>query len=210
MKTTTTLSLLTFAATLALCPVFAQSPSLLAPGETGGLLGQAYTGVEFGYTHHVESAPRVLRRYGFVSSKPLDELGAHVDASFRYDYTRGSEFGARFDEHDLMVGFLRYFPQAEVKPYLSAEFGWAWEKFAGNDEDSFVYRLGAGVEFLLKSRVALTPFVTYRDARAIEQRAWNVGARLGIRATRAWNWSFTLQVDDDHNIEYAVGAQRRF
>ena len=183
---------------------------MLAPDETGGLLGRTYSAVEFGFNHHVESAPRILRRYGFVSSRPLGELGPYVDASFHYDYTRGSEFGARFDEHDLTVAFLRYFPQGDVKPFVQAEAGWLWQRFAGRHEDSFVYRLGGGVEFLLKPRVALTPFVTYRDARQVEQRAWNVGAKMVFRANRSWSWSVALQVDDSHNLEYAAGVQRRF
>ena len=209
MKIPSSLHLLTVAAALVAAPVFAQSNAMLSADETGALLGQTYSGVEFGYTRHREGPPDVLHRYGFVSSKPMVDF-TDVDGAFRYDYTRGGHSGLRFNQHDVMIGLTRYVTSGQVKPYVHADIGWLWQKAGATREDSFVYRLGAGAEFMLKPRVSLTPFFNYRDARQVEQRSWNFGAKLGVRPNRTWSWSLTLQSDDEHNIEFAAGAQRRF
>ncbi|HUR56335.1 MAG TPA: hypothetical protein VM029_01405 [Opitutaceae bacterium] len=210
MKIPSSLHLLTMAAALAATPAFAQSSGMLSSDETGGLLGQTYSGVEIGYTHHIESAPRTLHRYSFVSNKPMDELGTNTDAAFRYDYMRGGEAGRRFDEHNLNVSFVRYLTQGEVKPFGHIDVGYLWQKAGPNREESFVYRVGLGVEFKLKPRVALVPYFNYRDARQVEESSFQFGARVVVRPDRRWSWSFSLQADDEHNIEYAAGAQRRF
>jgi hypothetical protein len=210
MKIPSSLHLLTVAAALAAGPAFAQSPAMMSAEETGGLLGQTYSGLEFGYTHHIESAPRTLHRYGFISSKPIDDFGSNTDAAFRYDFMRGSGSGARFDQHELGISLLRYTVQGEVKPFVHADIGYLWQKAGAEREESFAYRLGAGVELKLKPRVSLTPFFSYRDARQVEQRSWNFGAKIAVRPDRRWSWSFAVQADDERNIEYAAGAQRRF
>lgn len=212
MKITTSLQLVTFAAGLALSSAFAQtSPApALAAEDGGGLLGATYSGVEFGYTHHVESAPRALRRYGFVSHKPMAELGATVDGTFRYDYVRGSLPGATLHQNHLSASLLRYWVDGSAKPFVHADVGWAWHKAGGASDSSFLYRLGAGAEVWVRPRVAVTPFVMFSDTPDLDDRVWNFGAKFGYRLDRHWHAGFTLKLDSEHNIEYALGFQRRF
>lgn len=214
MKITTSLQLATLAAALAVGSASAQTAvPVPAPAaedrETPSLLGQTYTGLEFGYTHHVESAPRSLRRFGFVSHKPLGELGPQVDATFRYDYLRGSTAGTTFHQHDITASLLRYWVDGPAKPFLHADLGWAWQKFGARDS-SFLYRLGAGLEVQLRQRFAVTPFFAYRETPGLDDRRWNFGGRIAYRMQHQWSWALTTQMDDKHNIEYALGFQRRF
>jgi hypothetical protein len=210
MKTTTSLPLVVLAGLLALSPVSAQTTASVVSADTSaGLLGQTYTGGEFAYTHHVESPPRTLRRYGFVSYRPLGELGPQVDAAFRYDYNRSSLAGITNHEHDVTATLLRYWVQDTAKPFVHADLGWAWQKFGGANDHSLLYRVGAGVELALKPRLAATPFVNYRETRNFDQRAWNFGAKIAYRMHQHWNSSFTVQVDDSNNVEYTIGLQRR-
>ncbi|HVS51789.1 MAG TPA: hypothetical protein VHD62_05485 [Opitutaceae bacterium] len=190
--------------------MFAQSATPLSPADNGGLLGQEYTGVEFGYTHHVESAPAVLHRYGFVSSRPLVEAKENVDAAFRYNYTRGSAFGSLVTQHDVAVAFTGYLPLGTAKPFVEGDAGWAWQRGDVAHQSGFMYLIGAGVELAVAPRVAVAPFVNYTEAPRFHDHIWNFGARTSYRFDRTWSGTFTVDVDDQHNVEYAVGVQRRF
>lgn len=199
-------------ATAFLCAggLFAQSTA--AGTENAGLLGQKFTGVDFGYTHHVESAPKSLRRYGFVSQAPLAEL-TNVDAAFHYDFIRGSSLGLTNQTHRTYVSFTRYFEHRTVKPFAQAAAGWAWSKTGPVKEDSFFYRGVVGAEVGINPNVALTPFVSIEEAANIGglgDRAWNIGAKLAYRLNRNWVPTLRVQIDDDDNIEYAVGMNYRF
>src|SRR5436305_1892760 len=72
--------------------------------SAGGFLGQTYSGFEYGYTQHVEGAPRALHRVGFVSSRPLGEDFRSADGVFRYNYTTGSALGGDRKQHDFAAG----------------------------------------------------------------------------------------------------------
>jgi hypothetical protein len=211
MKTTTSLKLVVLGVLAALSPVYAQSGIMAGADYSGGLLGQTYAGLEFGYTHHVESAPRELHRYAFVSNAPVGELGPQVDATFRYDHTRGRSGGLSLRRHDVAVAFTRYFTMSDgTKPFIIGQAGWAGRKTAGELHSSFAYLVGAGAEFVLRPRLTLTPYVNYREALEFDDRAWGVGAKLGYRMHREWSGTFGIQIDENHNIEYAAGFQRRF
>jgi hypothetical protein len=210
MKSIPSLKLATFAALAAFCPVLAQSPVPMSSEESAGLIGQAYSGLEVGYVHHIESAPRALHHYSFVSSAPIGELGPTVDAAFRYDYVRGSMLGMTGHQHTVMASFLKYAPLDHSRPFVHADAGWLWQKSLGQNESSFVYRVGAGIEILLKPRLALTPYAVYRDARQVEERSWNFGAKLAHRMHRQWSGTLGVQFDDERNVEWSLGIQRRF
>ena len=210
MKTTPWFKLPTLGALL-LTPLFGQMASPTGVADySAGLLGRTYTAGEFGYVHHVQRAPDVLRRYGFASNAPLRELGSNTDATFRYDYTRGSGT-ATLVRHDVAVAFTRYATLHDgTKPFLVAQAGWAGLKTAGELHSSFAYLVGAGAELTLRPRLALTPYLNFREALEHDDRAWNFGAKLGWRFEQRWSGTFAVQIDDHHNIEYAVGLQRRF
>jgi hypothetical protein len=210
MKITTSLPLVVLAGLLALTPASAQTALPIPDDVSAGLLGQTYTGGEFAYIHHVENDPRTQRRYGFVSYRPLGELGPQVDSAFRYDYIRSSAAGLTHHEHDVSATLLRYWVQENAKPFVHADLGWAWQKFGGSSDSSFLYRVGAGVELGLKPRLAATPFLNYRETRSFDQRAWNFGLKVAYRMQQQWSSSLTVQVDDSSNVEYTVGLQRRF
>ncbi len=182
----------------------------LAQTDAGaGLLGQTYSGIEFGYTHHVEAAPRALHRYGFVSSRPLVEK-ENVDAAFLYNYTRGSAFGLGGQQHDLAMAFTGFLPHPEARPFARAELGWVWTRLGGIRESSFAYKVGVGVELPLSARVAVAPFVNYREITQAHDRGFQFGVRGHYRMNRLWHATLTFTADDAHNLDYAAGVQRRF
>lgn len=209
MKTIPSLPLACLTVGLILSSAWAQPPHLAVADGGAGLLGYKYTGVEYGYTHHVESEPKALNRYGFVSHAPLPDL-PNLDGAFRYDYTRGSASGLTGHTHHVRAALVRYFTYGTAKPFLDVEVGWAWKKTGIVKDDSFVYQGAVGAELLITPRFALTPFVRFEEAAHFGEQAWNFGAKLGYRLQRNWNSTLTVQLDDAHNIEYALGVQRRY
>jgi hypothetical protein len=210
MKTKPSLHCIVTVVGLALASALNANEVPQSNADSPGLLGKTYSGLEFGYTHHVEGAPDVLHRYGFVSSRPLAEAKENVDAAFRYNYTRGSAFGLHADQHDIAMGFTGYLPTPDAKPFIEGELGWAWTKVGGVKDNSLVYTLGAGVELRLNPRLSLAPFVQFQDAPQFHDRLWNFGARATHHFERGWSGTLTIQSDDAHNIEYALGVLRRF
>jgi hypothetical protein len=197
---------------LALVSFASAQPAMTAVSRDSshGLLGQTYTGVGFGYVHHVEAPPRARHRYGFVSSRPLLELGETTDAAFRYDYTRSSASGERRHRHDVAVGFTRYVENALTKPFLRADAGYAMRKEEGRTRNSFAYVAGAGVEVAVAPWLALTPYANFHHAPSLDSGRWQFGATASHRFNRAWSSTLGVQMDTKHNLEYAVGLQRRF
>lgn len=189
-----------------------ESGPVLSPlaDDSPGLLGRTYSGLEFGYTHHVESAPRSLRRWGFVSNRPIIEEAQNVDAAFRYNYTRGSLVSGSQSQHDVAASFTGYLLRTEVKPFLRGDLGWAWTSGRGNSENGFMFVLGTGMELTLTPRLALTPYINYQDAPDLDERAVIFGARGVYRFHREWQGTLAVQIDDAHNLEYSVGLMRRF
>lgn len=187
----------------------AQSADYLARGSGASLLGHKYSGVEFGYTHHVESAPDALHRYGLVSHAPIPEM-ENLDGAFRYDYTRGSSDGLTSQRHRATAGLVRYFVHRTAKPFIDVEIGWAWRKLGVIKEDSFFYRGTLGAELGVSPNVALTPFFSYHEASNLSERAWSYGARLAYRMDRNWIPTLSIQVDEKHNIEYTIAARYRY
>jgi hypothetical protein len=173
-----------------------------------GLVGQNYSGLTFGYTHHVDGPPSVLHSFGFLANRPTEV--PNVDASFKYEYTTGSAFGVTGREHDLAIGATGYLPLAGFKPFLEGNVGWAFAKTGGVKNDSFAYLIGVGAEFQVLPRLAVTPYVNYQEAPHFHDRVWNYGAKTTYRLAQEWSTTFAVQIDDEHNVEYKLGVNRHF
>lgn len=209
MKSIPTLIVTAVAGLLALGQASAQSADFAGQGSGAGLLGHRFSGVEFGYTHHVESEPDALQRYGLISQAPIPEM-QNLDGAFRYDFTRGSSDGLTSQRHRVTAGLVRYFVHRTAKPFIDVELGWAWRKFGVAKEDSFFYRGTIGAELGVSPNAALTPFFSYQEASNLSERAWSYGARLAYQMDRNWIPTLSIEVDEKHNIEYALAARYRY
>jgi hypothetical protein len=178
---------------------------------TGGLLGQNYAGVDVGYIRHHEGPPRVMHRYGFHASRPMPEK-ENIDGFFRYNYTHGSNLGIDTNQHDILAGLVGFRRNGPVAPFLEGGLGWAWSEVGSTPSNSFLYAIRLGVEFLVAPNASLTPTVTFREARRFDDRAFLFGAKAAFRLNRDWGATISIQADDadSHNIEWALGVQRRF
>ena len=166
-------------------------------------------GVELSYVRHHESAPRVMRRYGFVASRPLPD-GKALDGVFRYNYTRGSTLGPDGQQNDLSLGLIRYAAYGPVAPFVGADLGWAWARAGAARENSFFYQLRVGAEVMLSTAASMTPYISFQEARRFHDHAWQVGTRFAFRVSPDWSTTLALGMDDGHNVAWTFGAQPRF
>lgn len=211
MKFTKSLLLLPGTLLLAFLPTSIRAqPAPLTPSFRGGLLGQDYSGIELAYVRHHEGAPRVLRRYGFIASRPMPDA-ENLDGLFRYNYTRGSALGADGQQHDVSFGLSRYLRLGPIAPFLEGDIGWGWARGGTRRHaNSFLYQAKVGVEIMLSDEISLTPSVSYQEARQFHDRAWNYGAKLAYRLNNNWATTVSAAIDDGSNFEAALGVHRRF
>lgn len=212
MKIIHSLLLLSGSALLAFAALPCASAQVTPPVEgafQGGLLGQNYSGIELGYVRHHQGPPRVMRRYGFVASRPIPD-GRDLDGIFRYNYTRGSTLGADGQQHDFAIGLAGYQAHGPVKPFLEGDIGWAWARAVGTRRNSFLYEVRTGVEMMLSSHVSLTPFVSYGESRQFHQRGWDFGLKAAFRLNAGWSTTLAVDIDEGRNVETGFGVQRRY
>ena len=196
------------------------TPSTTAPsdlsttsGANGGLLGQDYTGIEFGYTHHVDGPPSILHRYGFIANRPATPLssGVNIDGMFKYNYTTGSDSGLHAWQHDALIGARGYLNSGTIKPYVEGNAGWAWTNNNFHSKnDSFSYLLGAGAEFQVGPRWSLTPYVNYEEMPHFHSHTWTYGGKAAFRLAQAWSMVIGGEFDEDHNVESRLGFNRHW
>lgn len=208
MNLTKSLLLVSTTALLAAFTPGVSAQTTATPAFRGGLLGQTYSGLEVGYVRHHESAPRVLRRYGFIASRPMPEAD-NLDGLFRYNYTRGSTLGTDGQQHDFSLGVARFFRNGPVAPFLEGDLGWGWARGGGVRKNSFLYQAKLGVELMLSTDVSLTPSISYQEARQFHDHAWNFGAKLAYRLNEGWASTLSAAMDDANNLEIALGVHRR-
>ncbi|HEX2854347.1 MAG TPA: hypothetical protein VHO24_14010 [Opitutaceae bacterium] len=204
---TTLLSIALLGLTLGLRAQDATMAAGSASPATYGLIGEEYTGVSFGYTHHVDGPPRQLRGFGFIANRPVE---TNLDAAFKYDYTGSSLFGQRNHQHRVAASATYYLGKGSATPFLDADAGWIFQKFGGVSDDGFTYLVGAGVEFQVLTQLVVTPFVNYQDVPSLDSRAWGYGAKATYRLAKEWSASFRVRLDEDHNVEYRIGVNRHF
>lgn len=187
----------------------AQDATIPAPtSATYGLIGESYTGITFGYTHHVDGPPRALRTFGFIVNRPIE---VNLDGAFKYDYTGSSLLGQHNHAHRIAASAMYYWPnKGSAKPFVDADAGWIFQKFGGVSDNAFTYLVGVGVEFQVLTQLVVTPFVNYQDIPAMNSRAWGYGAKATYRLAKEWSTSLRVRLDEDHNVEYQVGVNRHF
>src|SRR5438128_1386588 len=82
-------------------PMGAQTMATMPSDTAPGLIGDTYTGVEFGYTHRTDGPPDVMHRFGAIVSRPINDELNHTDAAMRYNYTRSSANGLLRQTHEF-------------------------------------------------------------------------------------------------------------
>jgi opacity protein-like surface antigen len=208
MKQKTKLGLTLLAGALALglaAPAFAQDATT-GPGSTDGhswgLLGSSYTGAALTYDHVSSSSPSEWRGFAVDYNQPL---AAGFDFNLNYNWQRADNYLVRLTQQDLLGGVTAFAPLSWGKPYAQALAGWEWQDGAGHQDNSFVYVLGAGVEFQATSAWVVTPYVNFERATSFDRSEINPGVKTAYRFTRQWSVTASLEYEAVHHAKDGVG-----
>lgn len=173
------------------------------------LLGQTYGTLTYSYINLDETSTHA-DSYTFEVNQPLT-FG--IDGVFAYDFTQsGVIAGSRVKQHTLSAA-LRAFSTSYNwgKPYVEAGVGYAWARYAGSRDNSFVWEVAAGAEFQLSPRATVTPYVQYVDAPDLAgSGVWNFGVRGSYWIDSSWAVTAGFEVDDEQNNAFTVGTNFRF
>lgn len=187
------------------------------PAETGpamsplgqGLLGQNYATLTYSY-HNLDDSPTHADSFTFGFNQPLN---TGLDAVFTYDWTQtGLVAGERLNTQDVTAA-LRAFSHAFAwgKPYVEAGAGYAWSRFAGNNDSSFLWEVAAGAEFQVIPAMTVTPYVGYSDAPdLVTEGTWDFGVKANYWVDSQWSVTAGVARDDDQNTSFTVGTNFRF
>jgi hypothetical protein len=182
--------------------------------SAASLLGTRYSGLSANYIDlRNHGSPNVARGLTFNYNQPL-RPNLDLNASFDYasaDLVGGSEAIRRAAEVDAVA----YTAFAWGKPFALIGGGWSWETGAnGYNDDSFNYKLGAGVEFQVAQAILVTPFVNFVRETHFNQNEMDYGVKATYRVNREWDLTARAQYNALHDatdtIEYALGVNYRF
>jgi len=215
MKQTTTLKsfILAAAASLGLtASAFAQEASDSV--VTGGLLGTRYTAIEGNYYDLHKSDPAYATGFTVAYNQPLT---ANIDLGGDYSWTRGTG-AARLTEQELNFNATAYKAFSWGKPFVTAGAGWVWDRAttatAAAKDDSFAYKVGTGVEFVV-GQASFTPYVNFARAASYNANELQAGVLASYHLTREWAVTGRLQYDVTegtvgNSFESAIGIAYRF
>ncbi len=186
------------------------NPPLEATTPVGqGLLGQQYASLTYSYIDFDE-VPVHGDNFGAEYNQPLN---TGLDAVFAYDWMQtGVVGGSRFKAQSVTAA-LRAFGGAHgmAKPYVEAGVGYAWQKYAGSDDNSFVWEVTVGAELQVAPATTITPYIQYADAPDLaSEGTWNFGAKANYWVDSQWAVTVGVERDDDQNMSYTVGTNFRF
>lgn len=183
---------------------------LTSTTEVGqGLLGQQYASLTYSYID-LDDVSTHADDYTFGFNQPLS---AGLDAVFSYDYLRtGSFAGSHLSQHAIMAGLRAFGHRAAWgKPYVEAGAGYAWQRFAGAKDNSFVWGLGVGAEIQLAPAFTLTPSIKYADAPDLAgSGTWTYGVKANYWVDSQWSVTAGIDRDDDQNNSFTIGTNFRF
>ena len=196
------------AASLGLVASAAAQSMPAAASAGGGLLGQNYVGTEFTYVHYDQGVPKLARDYGLAINQSLT---TGLDLGVSYDYFRATEAGVSFRRNTASLDLTGYLDQGWGKPFLAGSAGWTWVNNGSVKQHSYAYAFTTGVELPVGTSVAVAPFVSYSAApRIAGVHGWDYGVKTNYSVSKEWSTSFTISIDDEKDMSYAIGVNYHF
>lgn len=218
MKQNTKITSLIFAAAISLGATLtasAQSANVAVPNpadtSASGLLGSRYTSATYNYLDLTGPGPKDANGFAVAFNAPVNSF---LDLTANYDWARANYAGMRFTQQDLSLSATVYSRLEWGKPFAMVDAGWQWGKGGGISDDSFVYKVGVGVEFQASPALAVTPYVNFVRATGFNDSEVDFGVKAAYRVTKDWSIIAKAQYDairhDKDVAEYSIGAAYHF
>lgn len=173
------------------------------------LLGQTYATLSYSYINLDDTSVHG-DGYTFEVNQPLS-FG--LDGILSYDYAQtGVVAGSRVKMH-VLGGALRAFSTSYNwgKPFVEAGAGYAWTRYAGTKDNSFIWHAAVGVEFQVAQRATVTPSIRYEDAPDLAGGGtWNFGVKGSYWIDSSWAVMAGIERDDEQNTAFTVGTNFHF
>jgi hypothetical protein len=97
------------------------------------------------------------------------------------------------------------------KPFVEAGGGYAWIKYAGAKDNSFIWHVAVGAEFQMAPQATVTPYVRYEDAPDLAGGStWTAGVKGSYWIDTSWAVTAGIERDDEQNTAFTVGTNFRF
>ncbi len=213
MKQNTTLKTFILAAAASLgfaASAFAQE----AEPVTGGFLGTRYVAAEGNLYDLHNSVPSHASGFTVAYNQPFS---ANIDVGADYVWSRATS-DVRYTEQEFNLNATAYKAYSWGKPFATAAAGWVWDRAtttaATAKDDSFAYKVGAGVEFAFE-HATVTPYVNLARAVSYNANALQGGVKIAYHLTREVALTVRAQYDVTegavgNSLETAVGIAYRF
>lgn len=202
------------------------APAAPAVAASPGLLGRTYVGLDLNYTN-LDRTNTDFRGFDLRLNRSVTE---GIDVHLGYGYGNSENFlGSDLDRNNVDLGVTYFIKMGTIKPFVEASAGWVWvDGPLGLDDDSFTWSGGAGVEFAVGNKFAVTPFARYREATSLggtgfsfpisgagrafryDDDTFEFGVRANYWVTRQWALTAKLARNDNKDMTYSVGAVYRF
>jgi opacity protein-like surface antigen len=194
-------------------PAFAaDDPSTTAPAPAAvghGLLGQTYLNLGYSYTDIIDTSVNAST-FGFALNQGVRE---GLDTLLEYSYTQSENTGfGRIDQQIFDVGARAFTNYDGVKPYAEAGLGGLWVKTpVMSHQHSFLWFVGAGVEFQATPDLTLTPFARLSYANSVtDPKQWDYGVRGNYWLTERLALTGSLTRDNTRDMSYGLGVNIRY
>jgi hypothetical protein len=195
-----------------LLAVVARAGGLDQPAPTfvgQGLLGQAYGTLTYSYTD-LGGTTAHGDNYLLELTQPL---AFGLDGVLGYEFAQTGVVAGTRDRQQTINAVLRAFSTSQNwgKPYVEAGGGYAWGRFAGTKDNSFVWQVAAGAEFQAAPALTVTPYVRYVDAPDLPGGGvWHFGVKGNYWVDAQWAVTAGFERTDDHDSRFTVGTNFRF
>jgi opacity protein-like surface antigen len=195
----------------------AQAANVAPPNPTAsaakGLLGQTYGGVTFDYLSLKDGPPGVARGYSLTLNQAMND---GFDGTINYQLTRAEAFGRHVTRNRLDLDLTAFSLGATSagKPFITAGAGWEWDRGAARSENSFLYLVGAGLEYQVAPGATVTPYVNFARATSANRNETGYGVKAAYQIDRRWSTFAKVQYNDitrePNHLRYSVGVNWHF
>jgi hypothetical protein len=177
--------------------------------ENLSLLGQTYATLSYSYINLDETSVHG-DGYTFEVNQPL---AFGLDGILSYEYAQSSLVAGSRVRTNVLGAALRAFSTSYNwgKPYVEAGGGYAWARYAGTKDNSFIWHVAAGAEFQVMPQATVSPYVRYEDAPdLVGDNTWNFGVKGSYWIDSSWAVTAGIERDDEQNTAFTVGTNFRF
>ncbi len=181
--------------------------------SSAGLIGKRYVGADFLIKDFRDIADN---GYGgtVLINQPISDV---VDLTGSFSFNQVDGKSTELTQNALQVGAVYYAEKDGYKPFMSASLGYGWDQWKfpapiqGDNDEGFLFGIGAGVEVPLTDKTAAIGEISYRDGTDSNMEdAW--GLELGVNHwfTEKVAIKASAYIVEDDSVTFRIGARFAF